>query len=76
VHPNLIAALVDDRRQFCPCGGVASQPYQLCRSCFVRIGRPSRDCGRHQVNSYVRALARTLAVAASMLRIVGRGTRS
>jgi hypothetical protein len=74
VHPNLIAALVDDRRMFCPCGVVPSEPYQLCRSCFARISRPSRSLDRHQVNWCARA--RTLAAAASALRVVGKGSRS
>jgi hypothetical protein len=76
VHPNLIAALVDDRRMFCACGAVPSQPQQLCRSCFVRTNRPSRSRGRDQVNWCVRTLARTLAAPASMLHIFGKGTRS
>ena len=75
MHPNLIAALVDDRHTFCPNGVISSQPHQLCRNCFIRKGRPSRSLSRHQVNWCVRVWARTLAAAAFMHRVVGQGSR-
>jgi len=76
VHPNLIAALADDRRTFCLCGVVPSQPHQLCRRCFTRIGRPSRSFGRHRVNRCARAWVRSFAAAASTLRVVSKRARS
>lgn len=76
MHPYLVAALVDDRRTFCPCGVVPSQSHQLCRTCLVRINRSSRSLGPHQVNRCARVWARTLAAAASMHRLVGKESRS
>jgi len=76
VHPNLIAALVDDRRMFCPCSAVPSQPHQLCRSCLVGISRPSDSLSRHHVSWCARVWARTLVAAASMHRVTGKGSRS
>ena len=54
MHPNLIAALVEDRRRSCPCGAVTGQPHQLCRKCLARMiwrrhtSRRSRSVVRHQ----------------------------
>lgn len=74
MHPSLIAALVDDRRTFCPRGAVASLPHRLCRSCFVRTSRPSRGLDRHEVNWCTRAWAWALAIATSVIRVHGKRT--
>ena len=75
MHPNLIAALVEDRRKSCRCGAVASQPQQACRKCLAHMiwrrhaSRCSRSTAKHQANRRSRAWSRILATAASMLRI-------
>ena len=35
MRSGLIAALVEDRRRSCPCGGITSHPYRLCRNCLA-----------------------------------------
>jgi len=82
MHPNLIAALVEDRRRSCRCGAVASQPQQACRKCVAHMiwrrhaSRCSRSTAKHQANRGSRAWSRILATATSMLRIRAKGARS
>jgi hypothetical protein len=82
VHPNLIAARVEDRRRSCPCGAVTGEPHQLCPKCLVRriwrrrLGGRFQSVVRRHANRRARALALTLAVATSALRILGRGARN
>ena len=82
MHPNLIAALVEDRRRSCRCGAVASQSQQPCRRCLAHMiwrrhaSQCSRSTAKYQANGRSRAWSRTLATAASMLRIRAKGARS
>jgi hypothetical protein len=36
MNPQLIAALLDDRRRSCPCGARTDQHFSLCRKCQAR----------------------------------------
>lgn len=82
MHPNLIAALAEDRGKYCPCDAFTDQPHGLCRSCLVRMGwrrctsRPSRDTVRRRAGRQARGPAWIFAVAASMLRTTGKGAKS
>jgi hypothetical protein len=82
MYPNLIAALVDDRRNSCPCGAVNDHSHQPCRKCLARINwrrqlsqRP-RSVARHRASPPARAWPRTLGAIASILRIIGKGASS
>ena len=82
VHPNLIAALAEDRRKSCPCGAVTGQPCGLCRKCLARMvwrrrtSRPARRAVRRRADRPARDRAWVFAVAASMLRTIGKGAKS
>jgi hypothetical protein len=82
VHPNLIAALAEDRRKVCPCGAVTGQPCGLCRRCLARMdwrrctSHPSRRAFRPRAGRQTRGPAWIFAVAASILRTVGKGAKS
>ena len=82
MHPNLIAALVEDRRKSCRCGAVTGQPYQPCRQCLARMvwrrhtSRRSQSAVRRPADRQTRAWAWVFAAATSMLRIIGKGARS
>ena len=78
MHPNLIAAFVEDRLRSCPCGAATGQPHRLCRKCLARMiwrrhtDRCSRSDVRHQAGRHVRARAWTLAAAASILHVLAK----
>ena len=82
VHPNLIAALAEDRRRSCPCGSIVSQPQQPCRKCLTRsiwrtyANQCTRSAAKDQASRYARAWAWMLATASSMLRIRAKGAKS
>ena len=78
MHPILVAALVEDRSRFCPCGAVFDQPNQLCRKCFAsmtwRCGQSqrSRNIGRRPAHQLVGACTWILAAATLVLRAIGK----
>ncbi len=80
--PNLIIALVEDRRRSCQCGAVTSQPQQPCRKCLAHTiwrrhaSQCSRSTAKHQANRRSRAWSRIIATATAMLRIGAKGARS
>jgi hypothetical protein len=82
VHPNLIAALAEDRRKSCPCGGVARQLHSPCRKCRTRLAwrrhtrRPPWGVRRRSVDRQTRASAWVVAAATSVLRVIGKEARS
>ena len=82
MHPDLIAALAEDHRKSCPCGAVNGQPGGLCRECLARtvwrrrISRPARHAVRRRSDRPARGRAWVFAVAASMLRTIGKGAKS
>jgi hypothetical protein len=81
VHPDLIAALAEDRRKSCPCGAVNGQAGGLWRECLTRtvwrrrINRPARHEPRRRSDRQARDRAWIFAVAASMLRTIGKGAK-
>lgn len=80
MHPNLIAALFEDRRKSHPSGAVTGQPNHPCRRCLARLvwrghtDRPPRSAVRRPADRQTRAWA--AAAATSMLRIISKGARS
>jgi hypothetical protein len=82
MHPNLIAALVEDRRRSCRCGAVVSQPQQPCRQCVAHMiwhrhaCQCSRSTAKPQGNRRSGAWSTILATVTSMLRIRAKGARS
>jgi hypothetical protein len=36
-HPDLLAALAEDKRRQCPCGAMAEEAFGLCRKCHARF---------------------------------------
>jgi hypothetical protein len=80
-HPILIAALVENRLRWCPCGAVARQPYDLCHECqAVAVWRcETAGTRRRAATTWTRAgtvKARLLARAASLLQIISKGVES
>jgi len=82
MHPNLIAALVEDRRKACPCGAVSEQPHHPCRKCLARLVW-RRDARRPPPNAVQRSAARptcarawAFAAATRTLRVMSKGARS
>jgi hypothetical protein len=79
MHPNLIAALVDDRRNSCLCSTITKHPHRPCRKCLARVSwrpqlnqRPRREA-RHRANPQARAWPWILTAITSILRIIGKG---
>lgn len=78
-HPNLLAALAEDRRRQCPCGAMAEQPYGLCRKCQARFAwrrktaSRRRQAVRRQVGRRIRNVARLLICATSLLSTTIKG---
>ena len=65
MHPDLIAALAEDRRK------------SLTRAVWRRhIGRSARHAARRRTNRQARGRVWIFAVAASMLRTIGKGAKS
>jgi hypothetical protein len=81
VNPNLIAALAEDRRKFCPCGAVSGQPCGLCCMCLARriwrrhTSRPQRRAFRGRAGRQAPIRARIFAVVMSILRTFGKGAK-
>jgi hypothetical protein len=82
VHPNLIAALAEDRRKCCPCGAVTDRPNRPRSKCCARVvlrrhtTRPPRSAVRRPTNRQTHARALAVAAARSMLRTVIKGAGS
>jgi len=82
MHPDLTAALAEDRHKSCPCGAFTDQPHSLCRRCRARMGwrrctsRPSRRAVRRSAGRQTRGRAWIIAVAASILRTIGKGAKN
>jgi hypothetical protein len=82
MHPNLTAALAEDRSKFCPCGAVTRPTCGLCRMCRARrvwrgySSRPPRRAVRRCTGRKSRGRALVFAGAASMLRTIGKGAKS
>ena len=82
MHPNLIAALAEDRRKCCLCGAFTDQPDGLCRRCLARMGwrrcasRSSPSSVHRSVGRQARGPAWIFAVAMSTLRTIGKGAKS
>jgi hypothetical protein len=82
VHPNLTVALAEDRRSSCTCDTATGQLYDLCRRCRARMvwrrctGRPPRRSVHHRADRRTRDRAWIFAMATSILRTIGKGTRS
>ena len=81
-HPDLTAALADDRRRQCPCGAAAERRDRLCRKCQARMSwrrrttrtnrRAARRLAAHQAHEGTRIFASTMA----LLRTVSKGAES
>jgi hypothetical protein len=82
MHPNLIAALAEDRRKSCLCGAVDGQAGGLCHKCLTRtvwrrwISQPARHAVRRRSDRQARDRMWIFAVAASMLRTIGKEGKS
>lgn len=82
MHPDLIAALAEDRCKSCSCGAVNGEPGGLCCKCLTRmvwrrcIGQPARHAVRRHSGRQARSLASIFAVAMPILRTIGKGGRS
>jgi hypothetical protein len=82
MHPNLIAALVEDRHRCCPCSAVNDQLQSPCRGCLARMDwrrcsdQSSWRAARRHASRQARGPAWIFAVAASMLRTFGKGAGS
>jgi hypothetical protein len=81
-HPDLIAALADDRRRACPCGGAAERPERLCRKCTARMSwrrkttRTSRRAARRLAARQAHEGTRILASTMALLRTVTKEVQS
>jgi hypothetical protein len=80
-HPILVAALVEDRRRWCPCGAAAQQRDGLCRECqAVAVWRcETEQTRRHGAPNWTRArtlTARLLVRVTSLLQVIGKGAES
>ena len=81
-HPDLIAALADERRRQCPCGAVAERPDRLCRKCQARMAwrrkttRTSRRAARRLAARQAHEGTRIFASAMALLRTVSKGAES
>ena len=80
-HPNLVAALAEDRRRQCSCGAVTQEPNGTCRGCRTaaisrhETARSNRRTASHWTPARV-AKARLFGWAASLLQITGKGAES
>jgi len=77
-HPILVAALAEDRRRQCSCGGVTQAPNGTCRGC--RAAAASRHetarSGRRAASRWTPAgiaKARLFSRVAWLLQIIGKG---
>ena len=72
-HPDLLAALAQDRIRQCPCGATADRPYGLCRKCQARFAwrrktaSRRRQAARQRVDGRVRNVVRLLVGVMSLL---------
>ena len=77
MHPDLIAALVQDRCKSWRCRAVTRQPYHPCRQRLARhTGRSLQSAVRRPADRQTKAWGWALAGAVSMLRIISMGARS
>lgn len=82
MHPNLIAALAEDRRKTCPCGAFTDQRHGPCRRCLGRMdwrrctSRSSRSAVHRGAGRRARGPAWIFVVAMSMLRTISKGAKS
>jgi hypothetical protein len=82
VHPDLIAALAEDRRKSCPCGAVAEPSWELCRKCIARITwrrrtrRPYRRAIRRHVGRQIPDRMGVFAPTTSIFRATGKGAEN
>lgn len=82
MHPNLLAALVEDRRKACLCGAVSEQPHHPCRKCLVRLvwrrhaRRPLRNAVRRSAARPTCMRAWAFAAATRTLRVISKAARS
>jgi hypothetical protein len=80
-HPNLVAALAEDRRRQCSCGAVTQEPNGTCRGCrAAAVSRHETARSSRRTTSRwapVRgAKARLFGWAASLLQVIGKGAES
>jgi hypothetical protein len=78
-HPDLLAALAQDRIRQCPCGAIADRPYGLCRKCQARFAWRRKNASRRRqaarrLNGRTRNLARLLVGVMSLLMTTSKGT--
>jgi hypothetical protein len=72
-HPDLLAALAQDRIRQCPCGAITDRPFGLCRKCQARIAwrrktaSRRRQAARQRVDGRVRNVVRLLVGVMSLL---------
>jgi hypothetical protein len=68
MHPNIAIALINSRRDTCPCGAHADEPYGYCRKCLARIAwrrHHRRTPRRRRAGTLVRRVARIFNPSAS-----------
>jgi hypothetical protein len=81
VHPNLIAALAEDRRRSWPCGAVTEQPYRPYRQCLAWLvwrwhtSRSPRSAVRRPAHRQTPARAWIFVAATFMFRVISREAR-
>jgi hypothetical protein len=78
-HPDLLAALAQDRIRQCPCGAMADRSYGLCRKCQARFAWRRKTASRRRqaarrFKGRTRNLARLLVGAMSLLLTVSKGS--
>ena len=82
MHPDLLAALADERRRRCPCGAATEHPYSLCCKCHARVlwrrrtTRTGRHTSRHLAHRQAREGARRFARAMSLLKAGNEGAEN
>jgi hypothetical protein len=82
MHPEMIAALANERPRQYPCGAAAERPWTLCRKCQARMAwrrkndGTSRRAARRPVRRQARDGARLLAGTLALLRVAGKGVES
>lgn len=82
MHPEIIAALANERHRQCPCGAVAERPWTLCRKCHARVAwrrrndGTSRRAARRIARRQARHGARLLAGALALLSITSKGAEN
>jgi hypothetical protein len=81
-HPDLLAALAQDKVRQCPCGAVADRPFGLCRKCQARGAWRRKTHSRHRqaargrLGHRIRHIARLLVGVMCLLLPTSRGLES